>query len=583
MKFSTRNTLKFIKQFSFNSIFFKYLKKFTLIILIPFFLITGSIYITYRNISNSKIEDTLRQSASYAYSCFNQFFENSDHSFTELYQSSTVRDFFVSNKLTGYGNSLMNELRNTNYSSDDIESVTLYNFSYDYIFCTAGGGKPDYFREKEWYKFFNSTLNTNFIVTDSIYDGVKKSNRNILSCCYGVYINSSCRGLIIIDYKFSSLDKKLESNENIFYLINNNDKVIYSTDKNYLGKKLNDYYSLENNPNNINESTVQKDGSIMNISVKFDSSPFKLAVITDTAANTRQIFYQKLILVSAIFLAFLLPVLISLYISVSSYKTLSEIITVFTNLDVPENIKTHTDEIGFILDNILATLKHNKSIESELTDKMAQLKNAQLSALQLQFNHHFLFNTLNFILLSARADAGGKNSNTAEAIIKLSSLLRISLDTSQYIVPVFSEIMYCKKYIEIEMLRQNNNLEIIWDVDESLYEYKIIKFLFQPIIENAFRYGIYPSNSPKKNILKITGKSVENNMEFHIMDNGKGIEKEKLISINNSLNSEKNLISNHIGLANVNERIKLIFGPEYGLSLQSDENGTDVKIVIPKK
>lgn len=276
----------------------------------------------------------------------------------------------------------------------------------------------------------------------------------------------------------------------------------------------------------------------------------------------------------------MLPIIFAFYVSIRFYKTITDIICTFGAFEnsLSENAD---DEINFITENLRSLLNKNESIENELVKNLAVLKRAQSTALQLQFNHHFLFNTLNLISMSARTELP-KNNTTSQAITLLSDLLRTSLDTEHFFVPISSEITYAKKYIDIELLKLKNMFQVYWEVDEDLYDYKIIKLVFQPIIENAFRHGLRTLGKDREKKLIIKGFSSGDNIEFHFIDNGKGIPPENLAQLNETLSSNIIPKSNHIGLANVNTRIKLMFGEMYGVRVSSVPGKTDVSIVIPK-
>lgn len=125
--------------------------------------------------------------------------------------------------------------------------------------------------------------------------------------------------------------------------------------------------------------------------------------------------------------------------------------------------------------------------------------------------------------------------------------------------------------------------DIEWDIDESILSYTIIKICLQPIIENAVYHGIKQKND--KGLIKIKGLCNDNNIILIVSDDGIGIEKDALDELNKTL-SETSFTNekSHIGLSNVNQRIKIIFGDSYGIHVESTVGvGTDVYVTIPKK
>lgn len=573
MEKTIQNSIRLIRQFHIKSIFFKYLKNFFLIIILPFLILNMIVFFSYKNIMADKTSSMLSQSASLTYSSISQQIDNADNSFLTLISDKNIENFF-SYSAQDYSptkvlDSLSLHLGNTN----GLESITLYNFSNPYVFSTEGGGKLEKFKNSSWYNYYTQNKMTTFAITNEVYSYINHSNEKFLTFCYGVYKNSRCNGLIILDYNFNTIDEKVFPTDNSFYLIDSYENIVYSTDKSVRGEKL----AAEIPRIEPSANITKRLGNTIVTSQKFSSRPLTLIGIT-----TQDDSYLHIFLLVSLLISLFLSVAIACYISISSYKTLTEIINSFYLLDTTGNIKEHQNEISFIIQNLMTVMNKSKNAENELAEKMVLLKNTQLAAMQLQFNQHFLFNTLNLISMSARVEAGGKKNTTSSAITLLADLLRISLNTEQYIVNVYAELMYAQKYIEIEQMKLKNMFIVNYDIDEDLYECKIVKLIFQPLIENAFRHGLQPLPPEKEKILTISGRIKENDIVFHITDNGVGIPKEKLNMLNQKLHSNLMPESNHIGLSNVNARLKLIFGEEYGLSINSDENGTDVEIRIPK-
>ena len=120
-----------------------------------------------------------------------------------------------------------------------------------------------------------------------------------------------------------------------------------------------------------------------------------------------------------------------------------------------------------------------------------------------------------------------------------------------------------------------------WDIDDAILPCKVIKTCLQPIIENAVYHGFKPKGG--KGLLTVSGRLSKNNIIFTLSDDGIGMSPDEVSSLNDSLNTNVYTnISPHIGLANVNKRIKILFGEDYGLSVKSSEgHGTAVSIIIP--
>ena len=147
---------------------------------------------------------------------------------------------------------------------------------------------------------------------------------------------------------------------------------------------------------------------------------------------------------------------------------------------------------------------------------------------------------------------------------------------------VQEEIDYCSEYIEIEKIR-NSNFVVNWDVDESILKYKIPKFILQPVVENAFKHGMRHFKNGETGILNIKITKNENNISFEVSNNGQIIDDEKIEAINKNFNSDGGIRSIHIGLENVNRRIKLICGNMYGCEVYVENGFTVLKSTVDIK
>lgn len=241
-------------------------------------------------------------------------------------------------------------------------------------------------------------------------------------------------------------------------------------------------------------------------------------------------------------------------------------------------IKNSEDEIGKIamgFNTMCDELRYyiNRVYVSEIKQK-----NSQLSALQAQINPHFLYNTLEAIRM--RAVSSG-NRDIGDMILILSKLFRKSIKSKSF-TDIYEEFDYCMLYLDLFKARYGDKLLFSINIEESIKDIGIISHLLQPVIENYIIHGFNPDIS--NNHLTIKGFKSENHIIFEIADNGKGIAPEKLAKLQHALSSCNSNDFSSIGLPNVNERIKIIYGDNCGLSIDSRQNeGTTVIIKILAK
>ena len=579
MKHFKKDVFNVIRQFNIKSIFFKYWKRFTLITIIPFFILTLSMYYSQTKIAQQKINNSFSRSSSLAFDTLSNQLDLANQSYTYL-QSETM-DYFLSSSYADIYEiqHAANSMKQALVENSELHSIFLHRFSDPYILSTITGGHVNKADFQDFLQYYNNTGITNFAIKGTAYDYKGEEDGNLLTLCYGVYQGTVCRGLIVLNYSFSTLNKLLDANDGEeFFLLNDEEIVLYSNNSDFVGANLSETYTYSQADKN---DDLYNGNGYKSAVFEFESKPIKFVSVGLLEFYSGQTTHLRILLILAILCAFILPVILSFYISYSFYHSITEIIYGFSSINIQKDSKEYADEIAFIVHQISKLSSTNQSFENELASKIALLKNTQLTAAQLQFNQHFLFNTLNLISVLAHSQLKGNNS-ISKAIALLSDLLRTSLDTNQYITSVSAEIIHAKKYIEIEQLKYENSIHISWNVDAEVEKYKIIKLIFQPIIENAFLYGLAPLQNNHEKKLTITGKVHGGNLVFHFIDNGVGFDSKILSEIKQSMTENTLIHENHIGLANVNSRIKLIFGDDYGVQIRSDKKGSDIKITLPK-
>lgn len=198
-------------------------------------------------------------------------------------------------------------------------------------------------------------------------------------------------------------------------------------------------------------------------------------------------------------------------------------------------------------------------------------KEAEITALNLQLDPHFMYNTLNMINLIS---AENGQDEISEMIVSLSRMLRYTVKNRKDLISFKDDLEYLKAYIFIMTKRFEGKFFVEYNIDEKLYEYDVPKFFMQPFVENSLVHGF--SSLKKGGTLKITcWLDNDNNRYFCIEDNGTGISEERI----NEITSEK---TNSVGISNVNNRIKIIYGEEYGIKIESElSKGTKITIKLP--
>jgi two-component system, sensor histidine kinase YesM len=250
------------------------------------------------------------------------------------------------------------------------------------------------------------------------------------------------------------------------------------------------------------------------------------------------------------------------------------------NLDVRVE-SSNKDEITALGKSFNRMTEQLKELIEKERREQENLKKAEMKALQAQINPHFLYNTLDAIVWMAEAN---KSKEVIKIVGALSSFFRTTLSKGRDWITVNNEVEHVRSYLTIQKVRYNDILDYRIDVDQAMMDYSILKLTLQPIVENALYHGI--KNKRAKGVIMIKGRMQEGGlMVFTITDDGIGMTPERLAEVQAELNDEQGeMVVNEsgFGLNNVHKRIKLYYGPEYGLAVESSVNtGTRVTITIP--
>ncbi len=246
------------------------------------------------------------------------------------------------------------------------------------------------------------------------------------------------------------------------------------------------------------------------------------------------------------------------------------------NLSVRANVNTGVEATA--LSNSMNTMidKINELLE-QVTIEQTRLRKAEFELLQAQINPHFLYNTLDAIIWLAEA---GEQKRVVGMVRNLSDFFRTSLNQGKDINSIKEEMLHVKSYLEIQHVRYQDILSYDIEVPESLYIYSIPKITIQPLVENALYHGI--KNKRGMGHISIRGQAGEKNFTITVTDDGVGIDETRLRQVQSGIQNKVLTGKDFYGLYNVCERIRLNFGEEYGIFIESVYGeGTSVRVILP--
>ena len=229
------------------------------------------------------------------------------------------------------------------------------------------------------------------------------------------------------------------------------------------------------------------------------------------------------------------------------------------------------DEIERLVKKQDETIQELKRERDFVAEVQKQKRKAELKALQAQINPHFLYNTLNAITWQA-ADKGEEEISILSS--SLGRFFRISLSKGEEVISLREEIEHVTSYLEIQSIRYGEKLNYDIEVDSSLMEYKVLKLILQPLAENSIYHGI--KEKAQAGWIHIRAQLIHidegnDRLQISVWDNGLGIACDMLKKINYSLANGETNSADGYGIFNVNERIRLYYGEQYGLLYESEE------------
>lgn len=384
--------------------------------------------------------------------------------------------------------------------------------------------------------------------------------------------------VVKIDEKQMSTNIEKISNDSNYFVIDQNGVVLFSTNNNMDVKQIASQIQISNLVDFEQQTIKVNNKDVIITSLAMDNGWITIAVEPQSKfLNEARQFTTSIVIVFVIFalVAISLIYMISYAISIKTQQLTWAVREMRNGHFGVSLIKTTNDEIGELVEAFNDMSYTIDNLISEVYEKELSLKQSELNLLQEQVRPHFLYNSLSSISALAQIH---NDEDTYNMVRFLSEFYRITLNSGKSKLKIADEIALTTYYVKIQKVRFKDKIDVIFNIDENIYNYSTLKLILQPVIENSINHGIYEKD--RMLIVNVTSKEKEDCIIFYVSDNGKGIEKDTLDELKNDLYSKKE----GFGLKNVNVRIKLTYGEQYGLDISSTYLvGTEVTIVIPKE
>lgn len=305
--------------------------------------------------------------------------------------------------------------------------------------------------------------------------------------------------------------------------------------------------------------------------------------ITDitTVAHVHYNIFQKLLevmktlLIVGCFISFLICCMISIVLAEHLSSPMKQLINLMGQVEKGDfsvcSDFNRNDEIGAVGTYFNQMVKQLKVYLDKIIEDQNKIRSTEIKMLQAQINPHFLYNTLDVIKWSAKLN---HSEEVTTIVTNLAKILRNSIDCEDEFATVSQSVDFIKSYIAIQKIKYNNSFDVVINIEQSILEHRILRLILQPFVENAIIHGL--TNLYYPGLITITGEQQDDFIMFQVIDNGVGMSEEQIKNLYTKKNEQ------HIGIYNVDKRIKLYYGNQYGVNIESTKNqGTKVLIKIP--
>ncbi|MEE1192568.1 MAG: sensor histidine kinase [Blautia sp.] len=476
---------------------------------------------------------------------------------------------------------------------DKLRTIAIYNRDGSLVAAEPVASQkedPDVTRQ-EWYqKAVDKMENIHFSIPhiQNLFDDNSFRYYWVISSSRAVELTenrNSQTGVLLVDMDFSSISRMMKqinevSNGQYYYLCDNNGQIIYHPRQ----IQISDGICKENSV----EAASYKDGVY---DEEFEGIRRKVIVNTISYTGWKlvgvipySLFSHEMINIRYfIGMVILLMAMMLIIINRVVTQRISRPILKLNNSVMeyeagkkPEIYIGGSSEIRHLGYSIQSSYEKSEKLMQEIVWEQNERRKSELDALQSQINPHFLYNALDSITWMIE---GERNDEAAFMISQLAKLFRISLSKGHTIISVRDELQHAKSYMNIQRIRYKDAFSVTFDVDPELEEYCAVKLTLQPILENSINYGVDPMDDCGEIFIRV--KKEDDMLILSVEDNGIGMSQEE-VSLLLTDSNRKRKHGSGVGLININNRLQILFGKEYGLLIESEpDEGTRVSIRIP--
>lgn len=565
-----------------SSISIKFLVTFLIVLIIPLLIITQIFVTKLHTILKNKEQSSTFERISFAASQFDRIFSDMDRIATSLILDYRITDILTDSSqipsyewFTGYKsfNSLLALL---NSNSDYKYNITV--ISYDNKLYHSGASYNTLLNSNSPMVTYINSKNGNPTIFNRMLEGF--DDNSVITLGRAVYEKGKYLGTILVETPISYLDEWLnpfEDNSIQLYVLEDNQRIIYSsvfTENSQISEELK--MALEEKRNSVNLEKTDYLLSQMGMDQK------NLSVVSLVTSDS--VFHESTQVVGLFILAFFIlicAVIIAIFsltfLFTRDIKKLNAEVSRFGNMTGTDiSLTVHScDEVGQLTEGVISMSHRINRLLQEVQENERNKRILEFNSLQSQVNPHMIYNTLNTITYLAELQNAG---NIREISSSFAFLLR-SISNQGEFISISQEIEYLKSFIAIKKYNMLCNIQTDFNIDKNVLNYRILKLILQPIVENAIIHGF--ADRIEEGLLTISINYKEGIIHVSISDDGIGMDEELIQSIMSGNEKDRNTFL-RVGIKNIVDRLKLQYGKETSFSIISAPGcGTTVHITFP--
>lgn len=565
-----------------SSVSIKFLVTFLIVLIIPLLIITQIFVTKLHTILKNKEQSSTFERISFAASQFDRIFSDMDRIATSLILDYRITDILTDSSqipsyewFTGYKsfNSLLALL---NSNSDYKYNITV--ISYDNKLYHSGASYNTLLNSNSPMVTYINSKNGNPTIFNRMLEGF--DDNSVITLGRAVYEKGKYLGTILVETPISYLDEWLnpfEDNSIQLYVLEDNQRIIYSsvfTENSQISEELK--MALEEKRNSVNLEKTDYLLSQMGMDQK------NLSVVSLVTSDS--VFHESTQVVGLFILAFFIlicAVIIAIFsltfLFTRDIKKLNAEVSRFGNMTGTDiSLTVHScDEVGQLTEGVISMSHRINRLLQEVQENERNKRILEFNSLQSQVNPHMIYNTLNTITYLAELQNAG---NIREISSSFAFLLR-SISNQGEFISISQEIEYLKSFIAIKKYNMLCNIQTDFNIDKNVLNYRILKLILQPIVENAIIHGF--ADRIEEGLLTISINYKEGIIHVSISDDGIGMDEELIQSIMSGNEKDRNTFL-RVGIKNIVDRLKLQYGKETSFSIISAPGcGTTVHITFP--